>query len=304
MAFDGRLLNGIGVLAAVVEAGSFVRAGEGLGLTQSGVSRAVARLEQRVGIKLFHRTARSVVLTEEGRRFFEEVSPHLTSIEDAAIEAAGTTSVVRGRLRVNVDTAFGSYVLAPRLQPFLTRYPELTIDLAVRDRMGDLVAEGFDVAIRFGEPEPSSLRSNLLLQTRVLTCAAPSYVERMGQPGHPSELADHHQCVLMRDPSHGGAFGWEFHRGREVVHVNARGGLMVNDTGALLGACLGGQGIAQPLELYARDYIADGRLVQLLPEWAEERFPLHMYYRPNDMMPAKMRVFLDFVRELAGTFGE
>ncbi|MET3925654.1 LysR family transcriptional regulator [Devosia sp. 2618] len=298
MAFDGRLLNGIGVLAAVVEAGSFVRAGEALGLTQSGVSRAVARLELRVGIKLFHRTARSVVLTEEGRRFFEEVSPLLAGIEDAATEAAGTTSVVRGRLRINVDTAFGSYFLAPRLQPFLARYPDLVVDLAVRDRMGDLVAEGFDVAIRFGEPEPSSLRSHLLLRTRVLTCAAPSYVTAHGAPTHPSELTSGHQCILMRDPSHGGPFGWQFHQGKEVVDVPARGGLMVNDTGALLGACLGGLGIAQPLELYARDYVNDGRLVQLLPDWAEERFPLYMYYRPNDMMPAKMRVFLDFVKDL------
>ena len=107
MNFDGRLLSGIGVLSAVVQAGSFMRAGEALGLTQSAVSRAVARLEQRVGIRIFHRNARSITLTDEGRRFYEQVVPHLESIEDAAIRAAGSGAEVRGRLRVNVDGCFG-----------------------------------------------------------------------------------------------------------------------------------------------------------------------------------------------------
>lgn len=298
MAFDSRLLSGVGVLAAVVEAGSFVRAGEALNITQSGVSRAIARLEQRVGIRMFHRTARSVVLTEEGRRFFEEVAPHLAGIEEAAIEAAGATAAVRGRLRVNVDGAFGPYVLAPRLEPFLTRYPELTLELAVRDRMGDLTAEGFDVAVRFGEPEPSALVARLLLRTRVLTCAAPAYVARRGAPKTPAELEARHQCVLLRDPATGRPFLWEFHRGSERISVAAAGALMVNDTGALLGACLGGQGIAQPLALYADEYLRDGRLVQVLPDWADETFPLYAYHRSKTLVPAKVRVFLDYLVEL------
>jgi DNA-binding transcriptional LysR family regulator len=283
------------VLAAVVEAGSFVRAGEALGITQSGVSRAISRLEQRVGIKLFHRTARSISLTDEGRRFYQDVAPHLSGIEDAAVQAAGSGATVRGRLRVNVDAAFGPYVLAPAIEPFLSRYPDLTLELAVRDRMGDLVAEGFDVAVRFGEPEPSALVSRLLLRTRVLTCASPAYLARHGQPRHPSDLAQGHQCVLLRDPVSGSPFPWEFHRGREVVAIAATGGLMVNDTGALLGACLGGQGISQPLELYAEDYIADGRLIQILPDWADERFPLYAYHRSQHLMSARVRAFLDFV---------
>src|SRR5882757_2552477 len=111
MAFDGRLLSGIGVLAAVVEAGSFVRAAASLGITQSGVSRAVARLEERVGVRLFDRTARAVALTEEGRSFYQRVKPLLAGVEDAAIEAAGSATVVRGRLRVNVDPFFARVVL-------------------------------------------------------------------------------------------------------------------------------------------------------------------------------------------------
>jgi DNA-binding transcriptional LysR family regulator len=298
MAFDSRLLSGIGVLAAVVEAGSFVRAGEALGITQSGVSRAVSRLEQRIGVKLFHRTARSVSLTQEGRQFYDQVSPHLAHIEDAAVEAAGTASVVKGRLRVNVDAAFGNYVLAPAVQPFLTRYPDLTLELAVRDRMGDLVAEGFDVAIHFGELQPSSLATRLLLSTRVLTCASPAYVARKGLPKDPEDLAANHECILLRDAATGSAFGWEFQSKTRTVEVRARGSLMVNGTGSLMGACLGGQGIAQPLELYAAAYIERGDLVQVLPDWAEERFPLYLYHRSHQLMPAKLRVFLDFIAEL------
>jgi len=298
MAFDSRLLNGIGVLSAVIEAGSFVRGGEALGLTQSAVSRSVARLERRVGIRIFHRTARSITLTDEGRRFYEAVAPHLAGIEDAAIHAAGTAAEVSGRLRVNVDGAFGHHVLAPRIQPFLDRHPGLSVEISVRDRMGDLVADGFDVAVRFGTPEPSSLICRLLLESRVLTCASPAYVAEKGLPRHPSELENGHQCVLLRDPTTGRPYEWEFIRGKESVPLRASGQLMVNDTGLLLGACLGGQGIAQPLELYCRDLLADGRLIQLLPDWAEETFPLYVYHHAPARISAKVRAFLDYVLEL------
>src|SRR3984957_6273193 len=176
MTFDSRLLSGIEVLAAVVEAGSFVRAAEQLGLTQSGVSRAVARLETRAGVRLFDRTARAIEMTEEGRRFYQQVKPHLSGIEDAAIQAGGSAAAVRGRLRINVDPFFARLVLAPRVGKFLAAPPEVSLEILGRDRLGDLVADGFDAALRFGEPEPSSLVSRRVLDTRVLTCAAPSYL--------------------------------------------------------------------------------------------------------------------------------
>jgi DNA-binding transcriptional LysR family regulator len=292
--FDRRSLDGLGVLGAVVEAGSFVRAGEALGLTQSAVSRAVARLEDRIGVRMFRRTARSISLTDEGRRFYESVAPHLAAIVDATTEAGGSSSRVRGRLRVNVDPGIGQFVLTPRLQPFLAQHPDLAVEIAVRDRMGDLVRDGFDVSVRFGLPEPSALKSRLLMRTRVVTCASPAYVERHGMPRRPRDI-EKHQCVLMRDPSTGTHFGWEFVRGKKVVPVNASGQLMVNEVGSLLAACLGGQGIAQTLELYTRDLLADGRLIQVLPEWAEETYPLYAYHHSARLQSAKVRAFLDFV---------
>ncbi|WP_017957199.1 LysR family transcriptional regulator [Rhizobium leguminosarum] len=299
MSFDSRLLSGIGVVAAVVEAGSFARAGEAMGLTQPAVSRAVARLEERVGIRIFNRTARAISLTDEGRLFYESVAPLLAGIEEAAVSAGKSKAIVRGRLRVNVDGTFGHYVLAPRLGEFLDHYAELAIEISVRDAMGDLVAEGIDVAVRFGAPEPSSLKARLLLETRVLTCASPAYVARHGAPAHPEQLAHDHQCLLIRDPTTGRPFEWEFQRGREVVPLAASGRLMVNDTGSLLGACLGGAGVAQLLEIYARDLIAQNRLVQLLPDWGDETFPLYAFHHSSNLVSAKVRAFLEFVRGLA-----
>lgn len=294
MAFDTRLLNGIGVLSAVVEAGSFMRAGEALGLTQSAVSRAVARLEQRVGLRIFHRNARSITLTDEGRRFYEQVVPHLASIEDAAITAAGSGAEVRGRLRINVDGCFGHHVLAPNLGPFLDRYPEVSLEMHVRDRMGDLVADGFDVGIHFGPPEPSSLVCRLLHETRVLTCASSAYLSRHGRPTHPRDI-ESHQCILMRDPTTGKHYDWDFIRGKETVSIKTSGQITVTDTGGLLAACLSGHGIAQPLEIYTKPFLSDGRLVQLLPEWAEETFPLYVYHHTPKLMTAKVRAFLDYL---------
>ncbi|WP_394830225.1 LysR substrate-binding domain-containing protein [Pendulispora rubella] len=292
--FDRHALEGLGILRAVVEAGSFVRAGEALGLTQSAVSRAVARVEERVGVRMFRRTARSISLTDEGLRFYESVAPHLLAIEDATVEAGDSSTNVRGRLRVNIDEGIGQYVLTPRLGPFLEQHPNLSVELAVRDRMGDLVREGFDVAIRFGLPEPSALKSRLLLRTRVLTCASPAYIARYGMPRRPRDI-EKHRCVQMRNPSTGSPFEWEFVRGKKVIPVNASGQLMVNGSGPLVAACLAGQGITQLIELYTRQFLDDGRLVQVLPDWAEETYPLYAYHHSAQLMSAKVRAFLEFV---------
>ncbi|WP_095984228.1 LysR family transcriptional regulator [Cystobacter fuscus] len=300
MAVDGKLLGGMGVLAAVVDAGSFIRAAESLGMTQSGVSRAVARLEQRVGVRLFDRTARAVSLTDEGRRFYEQVAPLLAGIEDAAATVSDAAGAVRGLLRVNVDSAFGHNVLAPRLGEFLARHPALSVELVVRDRIGDLVAEGLDMAVRFGEAEPSGLISRQLARSRVLTCASPEYIARHGRPKHPSELAQgRHECIRVRNPFTESYFEWEFQRGEEIIPVNVQGRLVVNDSGSLIGAMLSGHGIGQPFEFSVRDLLESGRLVKLLPTWSDERYPVYVYHRSRELPAARVRAFIDFLLEIA-----
>lgn len=299
MMLDGRLLNGVSVLAAVVESGSFARAAEALGLTASGVSRAVSRLEGRIGVRLLDRTTRSLRLTDDGSRFYEQVVPLLGGIEEAASYAAGTAQTVRGRLRVNADPYFSRLILAPELGTFLDRYPDLQLEIITRNEIGDLVADGMDVAVRFGEiPARSALISRQLFRTRVITVTAPAYLERYGRPRLPSDLADH-TCIQYQDPLTGKPFEWELRRGEEVVPIATRGRILVNDAGTTLATCLAGIGIAQVFSLGMKPYLDSGQLVDLYPDWPGETFPLHCFYPSRHHVPAKVRAFIDFCAEIA-----
>jgi DNA-binding transcriptional LysR family regulator len=299
MPYDGRLLSGVTVLAAVIEAGTLVRAAEALGITASGVSRAVSRLEARVGVRLLERTTRSLTLTDEGRRFYERVGPHLSGIEEAALEASGSANIVRGRLRVNVDPFFSRVVLAAQVAKFLARYPAVSLELIMRDAVGDLVADGFDLALRFGEPPSGTFVARKLIETRVLTVASPAYIAAHGRPRHPSDVADH-ACIDFYDAANARPYDWEFRKGREVLPVKIAARLLVSDSGTMLGACEAGAGIGQILALGTRHLIDSGALVELFPEWSGELFPLHALYPSRHHRAAKVRAFIDFCLEVIG----
>jgi DNA-binding transcriptional LysR family regulator len=298
METDARILGGIATLSAVVESGSFVKAAKALGVTQSAVSRAVSKLEARIGIRLFHRTTRTVTLTGEGRQFYEEIAPLINGIENAVTLASGAGTSVKGHLRVNIDPFFSRLLVAPEIGAFLERHPELSLELVTRSLLGDLVSEGFDVGIRFGDPAPSSLVVRKLLDTRILTVAAPRYIERFGRPKKPSDLR-HHQCLQFRNSATGQPYAWEFHRGRKVVPVKTSSRLMLTDAGTLLGTCVAGFGIAQVMNLGIKSLLDSGKLVDLFPDWPDETFPLYALYPSRMLPPAKLRVFIDFVQTMA-----
>ncbi|WP_325470552.1 LysR family transcriptional regulator [Luteibacter sp.] len=300
MSSDGRLLGNLSVLVSVVETGNFARAADALGLSPSGVSRAVSRLEERLGVRLLHRTTRSVTLTDEGERLYAQVGPLLSGIEDAALAAAGDSQAVRGRLRVSLDAMFARQVIAPQLAAFMARYPALELEIVTRDELGDLVADGIDVAVRFGVPPSSSLIGRKLLETRVLTVAAPAYLAAHGRPAAPKDLVDH-RCIQFRDPVTRRPFDWEFHRKGKVLPVETTGPLLVNDSGIMFAVCVAGAGIAQVLAVSVQDALADGRLVELFPDWAEESFPLYAFYPSRKNAPPKVRAFVDFCVELASS---
>ncbi len=299
MAFDGKLLSGVTVFIAVVDAGTIASAAEALGVSPSGVSRALARLERRVGARLLARTTRSLSLTDEGRRFYEQVGPHLAGIEEATIEAAGSGSKVRGRLRVNIDPFFSRIVLSRHLAALLARYPDLSIELIMRDRIGDLVADGFDLALRFGEPPQGSLVARKLIETRVLTVASPSYIKAKGKPRHPREIEDR-ECIDFYDAANARPYEWEMRRKREVLPLRIKARLLVSDSGTLIGACEAGAGIAQILEIGQEQLLRSGRLVELFPEWTDERFPLYAIYPSRLHRAAKVRTFIEFCLEIMG----
>jgi len=299
MSFDARLLSGIGVMIAVVDRGGFARAGDELGLTPSGVSCAIARLEAQLGVRLFHRTPRLVELTEEGRRFHAEVSPLLAAIQDAA-EGAGAAAVnVRGRLKVNTDPWFARVILAPRLPELLRLHPELQLEFVVSNHREEMMHGGVDVAVRFGSPPDSAMIARKLLETRVVTCAAAAYLARRGIPQSPADVVQH-DVLLFRDPETGRPFPWEFHRAGETVTTRVKGRVVIDDPSAALAACEAGGGLFQSFESGLAPWLSDGRLAQVLTDWAEERFPLYALYPSRRQTPAKVRAFLDFVGRICG----
>lgn len=303
MAFDERVLNGMSVMSAIVDSGSFAGAGDILDMSQSGVSRSVARLEARLGIRLFDRTTRSVTLTDEGRRLYEQVVPLLASLEEAAASAGQGAKAVRGRLRVNVDPYFSRQILGPRLGAFLQRHPEVRLEVVTRDQLGDMVAEGFDLAVRFGHPRASTLVGRKLLETRIVTVASPAYVKRHGRPRVPADLeGPGHDCIQFRDPETGRPFAWEFHRGRRRLVAATAGRLTLSDVGTLLSVCQAGDGIIQIGALGITPLLAAGKLVDLFPDWPDERFPLYALYPSRHHPPAKVRAFLDFVVSVCEAF--
>lgn len=163
----------------------------------------------------------------------------------------------------------------------------------MRDAVGDLVADGFDLALRFGDPPKGSFVARKLLETRVLTVASPGYLAARGKPRHPSEVSSH-ACIDFYDAANKRPYDWEFRKGDEVLPVRASARLLVSDVGAMLGACEAGAGIAQILQLGSRHLIESGKLVELFPDWSGEMFPLYALFPSRHRQPAKVRTFVDF----------
>jgi DNA-binding transcriptional LysR family regulator len=296
MRFDDRTLNGLGVLAAVVRSGSFAVAGKSLNMSQSGVSRAIARLEARLGVRLLERTTRTVTLSGEGRRLYEQIVPLLAGLEEAAASVATSKDAVRGTLRVNMDPFISQLILGPLLSRFLKQFSALKLELLTRDRLGDLVAEGFDLAIRFGQPRPSTLVGRKLLDTRVVTVASPAYLKKAGRPTHPSDLEEGNHCLIdFRDPQTGHPYEWAFRQGRKEITISSNAQLLLSDVATIHAVCLAGYGIAQLLELGIESLIESGRLEIVFPDWLDERFPLYALHPSRNYLPPKTREFLDFV---------
>ena len=212
----------------------------------------------------------------------------------------GSSVAVRGRLRVNVDAFLSRLIFAPYVSEFLSLYPDLSLELIAKDQLGDLVGDGFDVALRFGTPPDSSLVARKLLETRMVTVASPAYLEAHGRPGAPSDLVNH-TCIQVRNSLTGQPIKqWQFRRQGKVVQIRTAGRLMVAEFGTTLAACLGGFGIARVKAIGVRSFIEQGALVELLSEWSGESFPLYALYPSGHLPAAKVRAFIDFVQSRVG----
>jgi DNA-binding transcriptional LysR family regulator len=278
--FDGRIISGITVFVAVARTGSYARAGERLGLSRSGIGKAIGRLEERTGLRLFDRNARALKLTDQGRVFLDEATPLLESL--GRIAMASTPADIRGRLRVSTDGALGPYLLIPLIPEFLAEHPRVKVDVLVRDRVDNLLLEGVDVAIRFGEPESRTLDKQLLFHSRVVTCASPAYIAAFGMPTSPLDLLEDHRCIRMLDEMTGKPHVWDFVSVTgERQPIASDCSLTLNDAPSLVAAALSNYGIVRLLDLVAEEHLRAGRLVEVLPAWNNLSWP-GFFYTPVD----------------------
>ena len=293
---DEQTLSDANVFAAVVRSGSFAGAARSMNLSQSVASRAVARLEKRLGVRVFDRTTRSVALTDEGRALFERLEPLLHGFEEAFASVVEEQSRVRGRLRVKMNPLLSHVIPGQQLKGFLDTYPELSVELITSNKLGDLIGEGIDIALTVGDLLSSSLIAKRLLSTRVITVASPGYLANHEKITHPDDLlSEEHTLIDYRNPETGRPFQWEHQRGRKIVKIATKGRLIVSDIVTFHSICMAGWGIAQVLEIAVKPMLASGALVELLPEWGDERFPIHAIYPSRNYVPPRTRVFLDFV---------
>jgi DNA-binding transcriptional LysR family regulator len=302
MLFDGRIIAGITVFVAVARAENYGRAAEQLGLSRSGVGKAIARLEERTGMRLFDRTSRALKLTDEGRVLLDDITPLLAEL--GRIATPSRADNIKGRIRLTTDGALGPYLLIPLLPRFLASHPQVQIDVLVRDRVDNLLAEGVDLAIRFGEPDARDLDKELLLNSRVVTCASADYIARHGAPATPQDILKGHTCVRMFNDVTGKPHLWQFVNRDGEQHVLAPNcGLTLNDAPSLVAAALNHFGIVRLLDFVAADHLRDGRLVEVLPDWNHLQWPGYLYAPAQAHQSHALDAFKQFIRSQTAACG-
>jgi DNA-binding transcriptional LysR family regulator len=281
----------------VVEQQSFAAAAKALGLTSSAVSKLVSRLEDRLGVCLLHRTTRRLALTSEGEVYFARARRIIAEIDDAEIEVTRMRGAPRGRLHVNTSTGFGVHQLAPALPEFLERYPEITVDISITDRVVDLVADHADVTIRAGHITDTSLTACKIADFQRIVCAAPSYIERHGVPQAPADLANH-SCIVVSAHAQS---GWPFRTEDGVIHAEIKPRVTTDSAEIAARLAVDGAGIARLGEGIIDKPIHEGRLVSLLTGFHHsDSIPLSALCLGGRHRLPKIRVFLNFLVERFG----
>ncbi|MDD1450179.1 LysR family transcriptional regulator [Sphingomonas sp. H160509] len=285
------------IFAMVAKHGSFSRAAREMGMSDPTVSKAIARLEARLGLTLIARTSRRVALTDAGRAALARASRILSEGEAVEDEAGEQSTVPRGRVRISAPLSFGIAYLGAVLPAFLQAYPEITVDFALSDRKVDLVSEGFDLALRIASLNDSSLLSRRLCTVRLLLVASPNYLERQGMPTHPAELSRH--CALAYTGVHPERGVSRIRRsGREAIEPPVR--VWTDNADLLNPALVAGQGLAIQPEFLVWRELRDGKLMVAMPEWSVTPLGLHLVMPPSPLRPLRVQALIDYLaRELA-----
>ncbi|MGN8275894.1 LysR substrate-binding domain-containing protein [Pseudomonas sp. SMN5] len=287
--------EGLAMFAKVAEEGSYAAAARAMGVSVPTVSRGVARLEERLGSRLFNRTSRQLALTEFGQRMVEQASALYRQAEEMESAAHEMSVQPRGLVRLAVPMSFGLRWVAPLLPELLARYPGLELDLHLSDSTVDLVADGFDAALRIAALPDSSLVARHICAVTQYLVASPLYLAEHGRPTHPRELTEH-ACMSYAYRARSQVWRFTDDHGAEE-DVTPKGPLRVTNSDALIAPLLAGMAIAELPEFIASEYLADGRLEQLLPEWSMTRGGLYFVTPSARTRPRKVQALADFFVE-------
>jgi DNA-binding transcriptional LysR family regulator len=285
-------LHAIRAFVQAVQAGSFSRAAEQLGLSRSTVGKAVARLEQRLQVRLFQRTTRSLSLTDEGQLFYDDCLKALAALEAAESQLAARARTPEGRLRVSLPVLFGQKWVMPPLLALADRYPQLQIEALFSNRAADLAEEGIDLAVRIGSPgDAAAITARQLGEQQQILCAAPAYLKRQGQPGRLAELAQHQAIGMLRD---GRSQLWHLldEQGKPQRLLPPTR-LRLGNMEAVVSAACAGQGIAMLPRWLAHDALTTGTLREILPGSCGAGLAIHVVWLKGTTMPLRIRVAID-----------
>lgn len=285
--------EGLAVFAKVAEFRAFSRAAAELGVSKATVSKAVARLEDRLGVRLFHRTSRHLSLTEAGRTLLIRANRVLAEAEAAENETLDRSSSPKGLVRLAVPMSFGLAYVAPALPEFFAAHPDITIDLHLSDQIVDLIGEGFDLALRIAALPDSTLVARRLCAVKIHLVGAPDYFRRHGRPAHPRDLAGHQALTYayVKTPDL-----WRFSNAAgEEVSVKLVSRFRANNADALTPALLAGLGVALQPDFAVAEHLKDGSLESILPDWVPPPIALNIVMPPGGLRPARVGAVIDFL---------
>ncbi len=287
------------VFTRVVDANSFSRAADSLGLPRATVTTTIQNLESLLQVRLLNRTTRKLSLTPDGAAYYERCARILAEVEETEASFRDVARGPKGRLRIDTPASIGRLILIPRLCDFHTRYPDVELVIGMGDRPVDLVQEAVDCVIRIGELQDSTLVARRIGTFQGVTCASPEYLERHGEPRTIEDL-QHHQAVHYFSSRTGRTIDWDFIVDGVSTEVKMNGLVSVNDADAYVDCALQGFGMIQPPRYMVLPHLESGRLREILPQWKPSPMPISAVYPHNRHLSPKVRAFVDWVAELFG----
>ncbi|MFU0888873.1 LysR family transcriptional regulator [Kluyvera sichuanensis] len=291
------LLPDLATFVLIIDQGSFTAAAKAAGATPSAISRSVSRLERALGSKLLHRTTRKLALSETGKMVYEHAQEMLNAAQMAIDSGSSRQQVAQGKLTVSVPKAVGRFVIHPLMAEFLERYPDVDVCLRLEDRYMDLIDDGVDLALRISLSPSPGLYGKALMPVSHVICATPAYLRQHGTPDTPQALR-HHSCISLGETPADAR--WKFRLGEKSETIQTHGRYAANHTGVRLDAVKNHLGIGSLPLFTAREALANGEIVQVLPEWefiSDYSGDLWLLWTRNQHMPARMRAMIDYLSE-------